>query len=81
MWHTSGSTTLQHQIVKSNEYYFHWHDDPVPLSQVLYCKHQQDAVIVNWKGLVVGLRTDASVDEFSECMGAGYAMVISLFLI
>ncbi len=36
---------------------------------------------MNWKGLVVGLRTDASVDEFSECMGAGYAMVISLFLI
>ena len=52
--------------------HFQWHADPVPLPLALYSKHQQDALRANWEGLVAG--PDGSVDERSECMGAGYAI-------
>ena len=38
----------------------------------MHCNHQQDAALLSWEGLVA--RADGSVDERTECMGAGYAV-------
>ncbi len=52
-------------------YAFHWgHDRPPPLL-IAHRAHQQDAIRWQWEGLVAG--TDGSMDERTECMGAGYA--------
>ena len=39
---------------------------------LVHRNHQQDAARLSWEGLVAG--TDGSVDERTECMGAGYAV-------
>jgi hypothetical protein len=54
------------------QYDFHWHDDPVPLTLELHRKHQYDALLFHWVGLVAG--TDGCVDIPSEKMGAGYVV-------
>ena len=53
-------------------YVFHWaHHQDLPLLLV-HRKHQQDAALMSWEGLVAG--TDGIVDERTECMGVGYAV-------
>jgi ribonuclease HI len=39
---------------------------------LVHRNHQQDAARLSWEGLVAG--TDGSVDERTECMGAGYVV-------
>ncbi len=39
---------------------------------MVHCNHQQDAILLSWEGMVAG--TDGSVDERTECMGAGYVV-------
>ena len=53
-------------------YALHWgHHQNSPLLLV-HRNHQQDAARLSWEGLVAG--TDGSVDERTECMGAGYVV-------
>ncbi len=50
-------------------YAFHWgHRLARPLL-VAHRNHQQEAILLRWEGLVAG--TDGSVDERTECIGAG----------
>ena len=53
-------------------YAFHWEHHQAPLLLLVHRNHQQDAGRLRWEGLVAG--TDGSVDERTECMGAGYAV-------
>ena len=39
---------------------------------MVHRNHQQDALWLRWDGMVAG--TDGSVDERTECMGAGYVV-------
>jgi hypothetical protein len=43
-----------------------------PPSLMVHRNHQQDAILLSWEGMVAG--TDESVDERTECMGAGYVV-------
>ena len=54
-------------------YAFHWgHHQNSPFLLV-HRNHEQDAARLSWEGLVAG--TDhGSVDERTECMGAGYVV-------
>jgi hypothetical protein len=39
---------------------------------IAHPNYQQDAILLRWEGMVAG--TDGSVDERTECKGAGYAV-------
>jgi hypothetical protein len=41
-------------------------------SLMVHRNHQQDAVLMRWEGMVTGI--DGSMDERTECMGAGYVV-------
>ena len=51
---------------------FHWGQHQVSPLLLVHQNHQQDAARMRWEGLVAG--TDGSVDERTECMGAGYVV-------
>ncbi len=53
-------------------YAFHWGHGRVPHSLMVHRNHQQDALRLRWEGMVAG--TDGSMDERTECMGAGYVV-------
>ncbi len=56
----------------SHRYAFHWCANLVPPLLLIHRKHQQDALLHTWTGLVAG--TNGSVDELTEAMGAGYVL-------
>jgi hypothetical protein len=53
-------------------YASHWGHGLAPPLLIADRNHQQDAILLRWEGLVAG--SDGSVDERTECMGAGYAV-------
>ena len=45
---------------------------------MVHRNHQQDALLLRWEGMVAG--TDGSMDERTECMGAGYVGTDTCFV-